>query len=251
MAISREFALKKFNNVLKNVRYGGTPIREVISVSLDTLDNIKKVITMLPPHTAIWQHNMNYHFVAIYIEKGRGYSYSRDFLDLISDGVDTEEKFLDAWESINGSKEIGKIPKTQHQATKTSRQKQSSYIVADVGAGENKQSKIEGKLNGNGVDRTHLISSQITGIENHKGLLIDYDSWLNRIPINKFEIQALKISNYRDIVWTTMVYQKSDGLHFKCIIYNENFEILMQNEWIDDRWKYIWKFDAYQVNKKQ
>lgn len=251
MAVSREFALNKFRRVLDNVKKGGTSVREVVTIPLNNIADIKKIFSIVPHHTAIWKHNDKVHFAGIYIERGKGFSYSREYLDLISDGVNTDKKFLDLWNNTNGNKLVGVIPKTRHQATKTSRQKHESYIVADVKYGINRKSIIRGSLGNDkeGIDRTHLISSQITGIENHKGLLIDYDSWLNRTPMNKFESDVLNMTKYRDIIWTALVWQNHKGLHLKYTMYDSNYNVIATRQWTDDRWRYIWRYDAYQVKQ--
>lgn len=253
MAISRDLALTKFNTVLSNVRNGGTAVREVVSLSLDNLDGIKRAFSIVPHHTAIWQHTDTIHFAGIYIEQDKGFSYSREYLDLISAGIDTDIKFLNAWNEVNNGGDFGSVPKTKHQATKTSRQQHESYIIADKELGMNVNSAIVGKMrNGrDGVDRTHLISSQITGIENHKGLLIDYDSWLNRTPMNKFEMNVLKMNKSRDVIWTSLVWQNNDGLHLRYTMYDSRYNPIATNEWTDDRWQYIWRYDAYQAKGKE
>ena len=245
--ITRDYAIKKFNTILDNVNNGGTDVYEVTSANIFSLSKALKYINQVDPNTVLWQHTPTHHVACVYVKQNTGFAYNRDYLDLIANGIDSEEKFREAWRQKNGKSPQGHFPAIEKSATKSQRVKHESYIVADLNS-ENPNSKIPGSLSPNHVDRTHLISSQITGIERHKGLLIDFDSWLNRTPMNKFETYILRMSNNQDIIWLAFVWQESDGLHWKYTMLDNQGTILSERQWVDDRWTYIWKYDPYQEN---
>lgn len=243
--ITLAFATKKFNNVLENVNKLGNPVREVVSLPLESDKNIQLALEQVPEHTALWQHTPLWHTALIYIPKRTGRAYGRDVLDLIATGIDSEEKFISAWNEFNEGKSKGFFPKTNLSITANSRKRQQSYIVADLSAGPKPDSKLP-HLGDDAVDRTHLISAQTTGIENNAGLLIDYDGWLNRTPMNAFEDKCLDLSHMQDIIWRAFIYQSEEGLVWEYHIYDSNFNEIRNAQWVDDRWHYFWKYDDYQ-----
>lgn len=243
--ITLAFAKKKFGQVLENINSLGNPVREVVSVPLVKEKDIQLVLEQVPEHTALWQHTPAWHTAVIYIPKRQGRTYGRDVIDLIATGVDSEEKFVAAWNEFNGGKNRGLFPKTRISVTANSRKRQKSYIVANLAKGANPNSCLP-HLDTDNVDRTHLISAQTTGIENNAGLLIDYDGWLNRTPMNAFEDKCLDLSYMQDIVWRTFIYQSDEGLIWEYHIYDSNFNEIRNARWVDDRWSYFWKYDEYQ-----
>lgn len=239
-------ALEKFQDILIRLHAGATPVYEVRSYPINNLSGIKVALSSVRHGAVVWQHTDKWHTCAIYIEQGKGINYSREYLDLIATGVDNKEKFKEAWREKNGNKLKGFFPKPSYSKTSASRRYQKSYIVADR-SHENKNSHIKGSFKENLTHRTHLISARTTGIENHKGLLIDYDSWLNMVPMNKFEEQVLKKTQDMDIIWTTTVTIVANGLHLQYMIYNRNFELILKAGWTDDRWTYFWYIDKGQT----
>ena len=141
---------------------------------------------------------------------------------------------------------MGTFPTVKVSKTSEIRHAQASYIVADFNKRPNPNSQIPKMDGAKTTHRTHLISAQTTGIENHKGLLIEYDGWLNMYPMNQFEQEMLDLSKTQDIIWIAQVYQASDGLHLRYLIYNARWKLLHQKEWVDDRWTYVWYFDPEQ-----
>lgn len=243
--ITLAFAKRKFGQVLENINNFGNPIREVVSIPLTKEENVQLALAQVPEHTALWQHTPAWHTAVIYIPKRQGRTYGRDMIDLIATGIDSEEKFIEAWKEFNGEKNRGLFPKTGVSVTANSRKRQKSYIVADLGKGPNPNSRLP-HLDKDNVDRTHLISAQTTGIENNPGLLIDYDGWLNRTPMNSFENKCLDLSYMQDIIWRAFIYQSDSGLVWEYHIYDSNFKEVRSAKWVDDRWSYIWRYDDYQ-----
>lgn len=244
--ITYQEALRKFKLILWRVKTGGTPVYEVRTYPINNRCGVEVAIKSVAHGSALWQHTDSWHTALIYIEAGKGIRFSREVLDLIATGVNSEAQFRNSWIAKNGNKEIGFFPRPKYSRTSVSRRSQSSYIVADQ-AKENPESKILGSLKRNITHRTHLISSQTTGIENHKGFLIDYDGWLNTMPMKNFEDSVLELTKKQDIIWTANVWRASDGLHLKYVMYDKNFQIVAQKEWVDDRWTYIWYVDKGQT----
>lgn len=240
--ITKQWALQRFEKVIDNLDVE-TPIYEVQSIPMNDLHGIQWAISQVPHNTALWQHTDAWHTVAYYIDRGQGYRFNREILDLISSGVDTESKFDRAWDSYNNFSRMGYFPRSRSSKTSSSRMSQKSYIVADLSRGCNPRSKIKGRFTKNMIHRTHLISSQITGIESHKGLLIDFDGWLNAKPLNDFERSVLQYTKTHDIIWVANVWHSNKGLHFQYTMYNPDWTIYKRQEWIDDRWTYLWWID--------
>lgn len=237
---------------LKNV----TTVHEVKSYLLKNISDIKRALKEIDNGDVVWQHlNIGqqvypWHKAAVYIQKGEGRKWNRKLLDLYASGVVTPEDFDKAWYAQNGDKKMGAMPKARYSKTSNERVKQISLIEATgtpdptkprkINFTENFNSKISQSLKVNIPHRTHLVNVQTTGIENNSGLLIDYDGWLNMVPINQFENEILNLSEKMDLVWTANVFKKDDGLHFRYSIYSKDFILLKEKEWIDDRWTYLW-----------
>lgn len=235
----------KINRTLRHIRNNGvTEVYEVTSYSLNNLDNLKRLIKELPIRSVGWQHTDVWHTATIYIPKGKGAWYSRNILDLIDAGFGNKDKFKELWYLRNGDSYYGYFPKISTSTTSNVRAQQSSYIVCDRAQPPNLQSKIPGTSDF--VDRTHLISSRITGIENHKGLLIDFDGWLNKNPLKKFETWTLQQTFKQDIIWYVKIWKLNDGLHWKYIMYDKHFQKIKEFECVDDRWSYLWFYDPGQ-----
>ncbi|MGX5378177.1 hypothetical protein ACWCL1_08040 [Ligilactobacillus sp. LYQ135] len=212
-----------------------TSVHQVKTCPLTDLSNLKLKLKEVDDNSVIWQHNRQYHMVAMYIKKGTGYSYNRDIYDLYYSGVNTLAKFRKQWEKTNHNLRLeydGKIPKTTKSKSSNDRRKQKSYIVAEQTA----QTL---------VDRTHLIPVSVTGIEYHRGLLIDYDREANRGGMNDFERQVLKINTEKDIIWTTSVFpsKKKKGLVLRYIIFNHDWKIIKKKDFIDTKNIYNWYVD--------
>lgn len=245
--ISYEEALKKFNRYLAYARMGPTSVYEVKSFSINNVSGLKSALDQVPRSSAIWQHTDKWHVAAIYIPANTGFKFSRKITNLFSHGIVDKDSFRKAWIETNGNYEYGVFPKKPGDAPSNARVKQASYIVADRRYPENEHSKIPGSFKKNETHRTHLISSQITGIEHHRGLLIDFDGWLNSNPMNQFETKVLNMTKEQDIVWSANIWIGSDNyLHWKYLIYDKNYHLITEKEWIDDRWTYIWRFDRGQ-----
>ena len=246
MAESYESASRRFKRTLERIENGGTRVYEVVSYRIGRLPDLLAMLNCVSVNDVIWQHTPDYHVAAIRIAKGTGYDYSRSFFELINSGIDTPRKFANAWKKKNGSLGWGEVPTPkQNSFAQNQRSRQRSYIVADT-AHEHPSRLIAGSLPNNQVDRTHLISFQAIGIENSPGLLIDFDAWLNRNPMNSFEAKALNLSNYQDIIWVVKVQPTAKGLSWKYLILDSQFKVLMKQRWIDDRWSYYWYADDYQ-----
>lgn len=242
---TKKQAIERFSEQLKSIDEGATPIYEVRTFPIDTLLGAQKAIGSVEKGSAIWQHTTSWHTAMIYIEKGRGYRFNRDMLDLVASGIDDIEKFEELWDSVNEGLETAYFPKTTKKKTSSMRMGQASYIVSDFNKGEKEESKL-GSLTKNNTHRTHLISVQVTGVERHKGLLIDYDGWLNMNAIKRFETEILKKSTVMDLIWTTNIWLDAAGLHWKYVIYDGNWMVVKEQEWTDDRWHYIWYYDKGQ-----
>lgn len=248
MAYPYVWAERKFLEVLNAVKEGATDVYEVRSIPLTNKENMKKMIDSTPHNSALWQHTDQYHVAMIYIERGKGQRFNRSLLDLIGSGIDTKEKFKREWRKRNGNND-GYFPKVSKSSTSQNRMRQSSYIVADLNKGANPKSKIQGHDGNTTTHRTHLISAQTTGIENNKGLLIDFDGWLNMKPLNDFETQVLEMTKFQDIIWTATVWRAMDGLHFRYLMFDSSWRVVASHEWVDDRWTYLWYYDDEQVKK--
>ncbi|WP_294604512.1 hypothetical protein [uncultured Lactobacillus sp.] len=245
--VSFDKAWHKISRTLKHIKHdGATEVYEVTSYPLNNLDNLQRLVKELPIRSVGWQHTDAWHTATIYIPKGTGFWYSRNILDLIDGGFGNKDKFKELWEEKNGDSYYGYFPKIPTSTTNNIRLQQSSYIVCDKAQPPNPQSKIPGEISDGFVDRTHLISSRVTGIENHKGLLIDFDGWLNKNPLNRFETWALQRTFRQDIIWYVQIWKSNDGLHWKYIMYDNNFDKLKELECVDDRWSYLWFYDPGQ-----
>lgn len=242
MAYPYSWAEEKFVEVLQAVREGATDVYEVRSLPLTSTKNMAKAINQVKHGSALWQHTDTYHIAMIYIERGKGQRFNRTLLDLIASGVDSKQKFRRAWLAKNHGEE-GSFPRPKSSSTSSNRQKHASYIVADFNKGANPKSKIAGRDGNMTTHRTHLISAQTTGIEANKGLLIDFDGWLNMKPLNEYETSVLELTRTRDLIWTATVWREKDGLHYKYIMYTPEFKIITEREFIDDRWTYLWYYD--------
>lgn len=235
-----------FLQVLHRVQNGGTRVYEVTSFPLNTLEGKQRAIASVPHHSAIWQHTDKYHVAMIYIDYGHGKEFNRTMLDLIADGVDTLDEFRERWLEKNGDLTRGMFPTVKSSLTSSLRAKQASYIVTDFNVQPNPHSRIHGESHPLTTHRTHLISAQTTGIENHRGLLIDFDGWLNSKPLNQFENTMLNHAKFKDLIWTTTVWQAIDGLHYQYVMYNNDWSVFAAQEWVDDRWTYFWTYDEGQ-----
>lgn len=259
---------EKFDEISRQISLNnGTTVHEVQSFNLKGINEIKKALMEIDQGDVVWQHLsigdelVPWHKVAIFIRKGDGKRWNRKLLDLYASGVITLNDFDDAWARSNGDRRTGKIPTVGYSKTSSERVKQVSLIEAagvpdltrprKVKFIENEDSKIPGRLAVNIPHRTHLISVQTTGIENNSGLLIDYDGWLNTVPMSKFENEILDMNESMDIVWTANVFKKNDGLHFRYSIYSSSFILLKEREWVDDRWTYSWHDRDYLKNIKK
>lgn len=218
---------------------------EITDYKINNFLGMQRAINAYEKNTPLWQHSTQWHTAMIYIYKGNGFSFNRNMIDLIKSGVDTKEKFLLTWDIINEGADYGIIPTTTKSPTSIDRKRQASYILANLNKEPNPLSQL-GSIPKNIPHRTHLISSQVTGIENDKGLLIDYDGWLNSIPMNQFETEILNETEKRSLIWVANVWKETDGLHFKYSIYNVDWTLYREKEWVDDRWEYIWRYDSYQ-----
>lgn len=217
-----------------------TNVYQVTTCRLKDMANLKKKLRMVEKNSVIWQHTHDYHMCAIFIRKGTGYNYNRDIYDLYCSGVNTLSKFRYRWKKLNHNLKKdydGKIPQTSQSKSSNDRRNQESYIVA-------KQTLRTH------VDRTHLIPVSVTGIECHRGILIDYDSHLNRGPMNEFEQTILKITMQQDIIWTATVFPstKKEGLVLRYIIFNKEWEMLKKKDFIDSVNTYNWYVDSPESN---
>lgn len=239
-----QFDFERFAETLRNVKNGGTKVYEVISVPLITGNDVRRVIDQLGPQVAIWQHTPHRHVAAIYIEKGHGYGYNRKILNLIDKGIDTKKKFDEYYRKNKYG--LDQVPVSAYGVTTNARNRQRSYIVADTSYHNSNSKYIHGEIKDETVDRTHLIPAQVTGIENSKGLLIDFDSFLNRNEMNQYENDILKVTNRQDILWTTTIYPDPRGLVWQYLMFDEDMNPVSRHQWIDDRWRYFWYYDRYQ-----
>lgn len=249
--ITYDQALAKFKRYLKFAQEGATPVYEVRSFELNNVFGVKLALEQVPKGAVVWQHTDKWHTAAVYIKSGHGHKFNRKALNLFSHGVTSEAEFERAWINTNGEYERGVFPKSPGDYTAGVRRQQESYIVAAKNYPENKNSKIPGSLKKNIPHRTHLISAQTTGIESHKGLLIDFDGWLNMNPMNQFEIGILDLSDQQDIIWTVNIWidPKDHWLHWHYQMYDSQYNLIAQKEWIDDRWVYIWRYDKGKQDK--
>ncbi|MGX7408043.1 hypothetical protein ACWOE8_07250 [Enterococcus avium] len=241
----RDEAIEIYKNTLELVLSESiTPVYQVKTFPLNNIAGLKKGISSVPHGCVLWQHTDTWHTTTMYIKKGRGKIFNRDLLDLVAAGVDTLDAFEVAWDLINPDQNVkGYFPKVKSSKTSSIRQQQASFIVADFDVAPNPESTIKGSLYKNRPHRTHLIPAQTTGIENHRGLLIDFDGWLNMNSLKRFETNTLNASEQLDLIWSTNIWRSNLGLHFQYIIYDTSWNAIYQDEWIDDRWTYIWYFD--------
>lgn len=238
--ISKIKAISKFESNLKGIN-NPTIVRRVRSFNLKKLDSFRNALSIVNKGDIIWQHNEDFHVVGMYIMKGDSHKFSRNIIDLIASGITTTDEFIKLWDASNNNSQYGYIPKVKISVTNEERMKQKSFIVYDKSKGYKSTSNIKGF---SGIPhRTHLIPVQITGIEKHEGLLIDFDGWLNSVDINHFEKIVLEISEEMDIIWKNEVFIEDGNLHFKNTIFSQCYEILAQKEWVDDRWYYWWSND--------
>lgn len=229
--------------MLKRLSNGGTDVYEVLSYPLTDVNTIAATLNKLPMNSVIWQHTSTLHIAAMKMKRGSAFDYSRTFYELINQGIDTPQKFE---EYAKNAKNIDSLSKSSF--THASRNKLKSFIVADTSV-KNESKYISGQLSNATVDRTHLIPFTAIGIENNPGLLIDYDSWLNRNPMLEFEKRALKLNGIYDLIWITSVYSGRKGLNWKYLIYDsQTGHLLKKAHWIDDRWKYFWYCTKAQEN---
>lgn len=236
-----DWCLRTFLNTVQRVQSGGTAVYEAKSEPINKPIAQRRVLSSVPPNSAVWQHTETYHVAMIYIEQGHGHNFGRKWLDLIASGVTTENQFRHAWIKENGEVSKGFVPNVKRSVTSQARSKQESFIVANLKAGENPKSTIYGNLHN--VHRTHLISAQITGIEKHKGLLIDFDGWLNSKPLNDYEQSVIDLTKVQDVVWVATIWRSSKGLSFRYTIYNKAWTLLDSFTVTDDRWQYLWYYD--------
>ena len=89
--ITRDYAIKKFNAILNNVNNGGTDVYEVTSANIFSLSKALKYINQVDPNTVLWQHTPTHHVACVYVKQNTGFAYNRDYLDLIANGIDSEE----------------------------------------------------------------------------------------------------------------------------------------------------------------
>lgn len=148
-------------------------------------------------------------------------------------GVKTPRKFKQAWLKENGNYDVdGKIPIVKTDFAGNERVKQESYIVAEL----NSTTQFK-----HPIDRTHLIPLPVTGIEFHRGLLIDFDGQLNRGAMNEFEAKVLKKTEYKDIIWVAVVFStKKHNLAIREIAYDSNWNLICHQTFIDKNHKYYW-----------
>ena len=216
-------------------RQNCTMVREVESYPLNRIDGLRRAIKVAGDNVAIWQHGWDYHVAAIKIKKGTGFNYNRQIYNLYQSGIKTLPAFKKAWFKTNKTlKGQGNIPTIKANYASDERKTQKSFIVA-----ENPPTTVHGKIHL--VDRTHLIPFSVTGIEYHKGLLIDFDSVLNRGPMNTFEQENLKLSNMQDIIWATIVFiTNKDHLAIKEMAFNTNYQLINYKTVIDMQHSYLW-----------
>ncbi len=253
MSVSKQSAIEQFNRTLEHINRGGTSVREVITFPLNTIHNIKKTLQIVGPEVVVWQHTNLYHTVAMYIPKGKGNNYSRIMLDLIAKGITNEKAFKELWRKFNGDNDKGDYPILEGgSTTANSRKKHASYIVVDQDIPPKENSSIDGKSPQLKIDRTHLIPAGITGIESHKALLIDFDGWLNEVPMNKFERTIIDKTRHQDIVWIAYVKNQviNNSIDWHYVILDNQYRKISSRKWVDDRWTYIWRFDNYQASIK-
>ncbi len=262
--LSYGFAEKGFENTIKHIEAGGTPVYEVTSKPLTKISSVLNQLDQLDgTNQIIWQHTDKYHLAAIKIQQDTGYTYSRTYVDMYYQGIKNHDEFAQAWAKRNHFKlrenqqispdSQGYLPQTKKNSSTTSqeRRKQASYIVADRDL-RNPNSKIPGAIGNATVDRTHLIPFTVTGIESHRGLLIDYDSWLNRGPMQDFEQTVLKYIRHHTVYWITAINPSSKGLEWRYLIYNDDRKTLAFHQtWYDDRWMYSWYIDDKQDQIKE
>ena len=249
MKYTLDEALEKFEKQLTTYFFYPNNLKsvEITDYKINTFLGMQRAINAYEKNVPLWQHSKEWHTAMIYIYQGNGFQFNRNMLDLIRNGINSSEKFVESWKETNNGEWYGIMPRTTNSVTSSERRKQASYILANLNKEPNPNSKL-GSIYKNIPHRTHLISSQVTGIENDKGLLIDYDGWLNSIPMNRFETEILEETERRSLVWVANVWRENDGLHLKYTIYNTDWTIYREQEWIDDRWEYVWRYDGYQTN---
>lgn len=234
-------ALSRFKRTLQRKNSGGTTVYEVKSHLLKNIEDTKKTLNGVPNNCVIWQHTPVVHIVAIELARGTGLDYSRNFFELIKEGIETSEDFTKLWFDYNGNFEEGIVPSVDNPSfMQSNRKKLKSLIVADT-KHQRESRYITGSLEENTVDRTHLIPFTATGIENNPGIMIDFDSWLNRNPMEEFETKVLKYNRNHDITWITVVYGNDSGLNLEYLIFKPGTNhIITRAHWVDDRRDYYW-----------
>lgn len=239
-----DFVAKRFKKLLKRLDIGIPDAVEVVSWPVTTAKSVYKTLGKVDKNTPIWQHTPTYHIAAMYLQKGSGDDFSRPLIDLYHSGIHTMDEFKKAWFEHNMGEFEGDIPKPKSSFTMNGRRKQRSYIVADT-AHENIHSQLP-NLPENGVDRTHLIPFTAIGKERSIGLLIDYDSYLNRNDMNDYENRILRRNREQDLIWITSIYPTRKGLTWRYLILDAGGHTISRAKWIDDRWPYYWRYDARQ-----
>lgn len=247
-------ALQSFNHI-SDIAKGKIPPTQVIEIdNSHPLTTVREVVDKLfdyPTNTPIWQHdNTNYvHIAAERIKKGTGLLFNRSILNLYADSklnCQTETAFRRLWKKTNNTlRGEGKLPNATSQTTsdvRTSAQK--SLIIANQDIGRLPSDPYKGK--NVGVDRTHLIPATVTGVEVSPGLIIDFNSQLNRNEMRQFEQETLRYNRNHSIIWITRVAFNSRGLltiKYIIISYNENEKtgkIIREARFTDKTWDYLW-----------
>lgn len=241
-----ETALKAFNHVADIVNGKAEPTQVVEITNQPPLNSIKKINNALIKYemnTPIWQHNETSHIVAERIAAGTGYMFNRNITNIYADSklkCKDERAFRKLWRKTNGTLQgNGKIPKATEATSDLRVNEQKSYIIANQAHGLLDTDPYHGKV---AVDRTHLIPASVTGIEVSPGLIIDFNSNLNRYEMENFETQVLKINRSIPIEWITVVSFTPDGfLYVKYIILDLNIgKIIRKEKFIDKSWDYLW-----------
>lgn len=247
-------ALQSFNYI-NDIAKGKIPPTQVVEISdkhpLTTVWEVVDKLFDYPTNTPIWQHDNNryVHIAAERIKKGTGYLFNRSILNLYADknmNCQTETAFRNLWKKQNKTlRGDGKIPNASGQTTSDVRTaEQKSLIIANQDAGRLPSDPYKGKKVE--VDRTHLIPSSVTGIEVSLGLIIDFNSRLNRNEMRNFEQEILKYNRNHSIIWITRVSFNSKGLlsiKYIIISYNENEKtgkIFKEARFTDRTWSYLW-----------
>ncbi|WP_155889598.1 hypothetical protein [Ligilactobacillus equi] len=159
-----------------------------------------------------------------------------------------EEAFEKAWKKSNPSPNAqlaGMFPRVTTSVTNNERKKLESYIVADGELGENELSNLPSTRSGNRQDRTHLIPLSVTGVENHRALLIMFDSYLNQHNLKDFEERNIDRTKTEDIIWWVVITRDEVGhLDWYYNILDRNGNLIEHLHVKDDRWYYKWYYDS-------